>query len=275
MNEKHEKDLILSSGFNSLKKCRHGMVLYNHNDMYVGKSFDCYGEFSEKEIELFRQLIRPGDIVLDIGANIGPHTLYFSKAVGQKGIVLAFEPQRIIFQTLCANMALNSVLNVQCFNSAVGEIPGLITVPILDYNVDSNFGGLNLGTSESGEQVPVIPIDSLNLPRCNFLKIDVEGMEIKVLDGARDTIQKHKPLLYVENDRKENSSALIEYISTLGYKMYLHLPPLFNEDNFYKNSTNVFGNIVSLNLLCFHSTVKANVSGLTPVEGPQDIPFDQ
>jgi hypothetical protein len=103
----------------------------------------------------------------------------------------------------------------------------------------------------------------------------VEGMEIKVLDGARDTIQKHKPLLYVENDRKENSSALIEYISTLGYKMYLHLPPLFNEDNFYKNSTNVFGNIVSLNLLCFHSTVKTNVSGLTPVEGPQDIPFNQ
>ena len=44
MNEKHEKDLILSSGFNNLKKCRYGIVLYNHNDMYVGKSFDCYGE---------------------------------------------------------------------------------------------------------------------------------------------------------------------------------------------------------------------------------------
>ncbi len=172
-------------------------------------------------------------------------------------------------------MALNSVLNVQCFNAAVGEIPDLIIVPILDYNVESNYGSLNLGTFESGEQVQVIPIDSLNLPRCNFLKIDVEGMEIKVLKGAKDTIQKHKPLLYVENDMKENASKLVEHISTLGYKMYLHLPPLFNKDNFYKNSTNVFGNIVSLNLLCFHSTVKTNVSGLTPVEGPQDIPFDQ
>jgi FkbM family methyltransferase len=107
-------------------------------------------------------------------------------------------------------MAPNSVLNVQCFNAAVGEIPDLIIVPILDYNAESNYGSLNLGTFESGEQVQVIPIDSLNLPRCNFLKIDVEGMEIKVLKGAKDTIQKHKPLLYVENDRKENSSALVK-----------------------------------------------------------------
>ncbi len=273
MNEKHQKDLILSNGFNSLKMCRHGMVLYNHNDMYVGKSFDCYGEYSEMEIELFRQLIRPGDIVLDIGANIGSHTLYFSKAVGQKGLVLAFEPQRIIFQTLCANMALNSILNVQCCNVAVGEIPGSIIVPILNYNVENNFGGLNLGTFESGEQVQVVPIDSLNLPRCNFLKIDVEGMEINVLKGAKKTIQKHKPLLYVEDDKEENSSVLVEYISSLGYKMYLHLPPLFNKDNFYRNDTNIFGNILSKNLLAIHSTSNANISGLTPVEGPQDIPF--
>jgi FkbM family methyltransferase len=274
MNETHQKDLIYSRGFNSLRMCRYGTMLYNHNDIYVGKSFDYYGEFSEKEIELFRQLIRPGDVVLDIGANIGPHTLYFSKAVAQKGLVLAFEPQRIIYQTLCANMALNSVLNVQCFNVAVGEIPGSIVVPILDYNAENNFGGLNLGTFESGERVQVVPLDSLNLPRCNFLKIDVEGMEIKVLKGAQKTIQRHKPLLYVENDRKENASMLVEYISTLGYKMYLHLPPLFNKDNFYKNDNNVFGNTVSINLLCFHSTVNTNISGLAPVEGPQDIPLD-
>ncbi len=57
MDEKHEKDLIFSNGFNSLKKCRYGMVLYNYNDIYVGKSFDCYDEFSEKESEdLFKAM---------------------------------------------------------------------------------------------------------------------------------------------------------------------------------------------------------------------------
>src|SRR5262249_49184020 len=91
---------LLAGDFNHLRKCRHGYVLYNINDMYVGRSFDLYGEFSEEEALLFEQVSRPGDVVMDIGANIGAHTLVMAKRVGPTGKVLAFEPQRVVFQTL-------------------------------------------------------------------------------------------------------------------------------------------------------------------------------
>src|SRR3954467_11045049 len=96
-------------GFNRLKSCRHGKMLYNVNDMYVGRSLDLYGEFSQGEVELFAKIVRSGDVVLDVGANIGAHTLFFAQSTAPLGGVIAFEPQRLVFQTLCANMAINSI----------------------------------------------------------------------------------------------------------------------------------------------------------------------
>ena len=68
-----------------LKATRYGLMLYHPKDAYIGRSFDLYGEFSEGEVGLFRQLLQPGAVVLDIGANIGAHTLYFAAAVGPAG----------------------------------------------------------------------------------------------------------------------------------------------------------------------------------------------
>src|ERR1700722_8284406 len=90
-----------------LKCCRHGPFMYNINDEYIGRALDIYGEFSELENTLFQSLIKPGMTVLDIGANIGVHTVNFAKAATPLGKVIAFEPQRIIYQMLCGNVALN------------------------------------------------------------------------------------------------------------------------------------------------------------------------
>ena len=91
-------------------------------------------------------------------------------------------------------------------------------------------------------------------------------MEIMALTGAQETISKFRPIMYVENDRKENSEALIRLIASFGYRMYWHLPPLFNPDNYNKNPENVFGNIVSENMLCFHRDKKINILGMSEVE---------
>ncbi len=204
--------------------------------------------------------------MLDIGANIGCHTVFMAQAMQNSGWIIAIEPQRLTFQLLCANVALNSLFNVQCLNNAVGDSEGTIVVPVLNPASEQNFGGLDLRQHEEGETVKKITVDSLDLHRFQFIKLDVEGMEIMALTGARETISKCKPVLYVENDREENSEGLIRLIASYNYRMYWHLPPLFNPDNHRKNPENVFGNIVSRNMLCIHNDSGINVPNLPKVE---------
>jgi hypothetical protein len=94
------------------------------------------------------------------------------------------------------------------------------------------------------------------------LKIDVEGMELRVLMGATGLIAAHKPMLYVENHRPQNSEALVAFIHSLGYRLYWHKPPLYNPDNFLRNPHNVFGDVVSLNLIGLHASMPQDIAGL-------------
>lgn len=245
-------------------------MLFLKRDVYIGRSLDVYGEFSELEGEVFVQLLRPGDVVVEAGANIGAHTIPIAKLVGPGGMVLAYEPQRIIFQLLCANVALNELYNVHTVHAAVGREIGKIKVPPLDYSAENNFGGVSMRNSGSGEDVEIRKLDSLSLPALRMLKVDVEGMEIDVLTGAREAIRKFRPLLYVENDRQAHAEELIALIDALGYNMWWHLPKLFNPRNFAGNETNVFGDVVSINMLCFPKEMPTKVSGLRPVSGPKD-----
>jgi FkbM family methyltransferase len=259
-------DLIEFPPFNQLADCRYGKMLFNRNDRYIGKSLNLYGEYSEGEIDVFRQIVKPGSLVVEVGANIGTHTLFFARQVGLEGAVVAFEPQRVVFQSLCANMALNSVTNVQCFHKAVGAEQGEILVPSLNPMREENYGGLSVEGSQQGEPTPMVTVDSLNLDRCTLLKVDVEGMERQVLAGAAKTITKCRPILYVENDRREKAAELVHFIDEFEYAMYWHLPPLFNPDNFLHNPTNVFGNTVSINMVCIHKSIPHTLDGFRPVQ---------
>ncbi len=252
-----------------LKACRHGTFLYNPNDRYLGRSLDLYGEFSAGEAAAFGRLLRPGDVAVDVGANIGCHTVAMARRVGETGFVIAVEPQRLLHQMLCANVALNGMVNVLALHQALGAAPGVIRVPVLDPGRVQNFGGLGLDRDDAaGEPVPVRRLDDLGLRRCRLIKIDVEGMESQVLDGARQTVARLRPLLYVENDRVGKSAGLMRRIAGLRYRMYWHCPPLFNPDNHDRRRDNVFGNIVSRNLLCVPRESPARVTGLTEAVPP-------
>jgi FkbM family methyltransferase len=261
---------LLENGRVRLKRCRHGWMLYLKTDQYIGRSFDLYGEFSEGEIDLFRRIVGSGQTVVEVGANIGAHTLFLAQAVGQSGRIVAFEPQRILFQILCANLALNALGNVEAYQAAVGRSAGRTTVPNVDYSQFNNFGGLSLGNHRVGESVDLVTLDALALEACHLIKIDVEGMEGDVLAGATKTISRLRPVLYVENDREQNSAALIERLLSWDYRLYWHLPPMFNEANFFGNRENAFGRIVSVNMLCLPRAIAQDIQGLREITTPDD-----
>jgi len=240
-------------------------MIYNHHDVVIGKSLEIYGEYCQGEVDLFRQVIKKGDLVLDIGANIGAHTLFFAKKVGLKGEVHAFEPQRIIFQTLCGNMALNSMVKTHCYNMALGNTNGFLRIPQITPWMNFNFGGVSVEGHVQGDPIPLATIDSFEFTRCHFIKIDVEGMEKKVLMGARETIRQHRPFLYVENDREEKSEALITYLKSLDYNLFWHLTSYFNPNNFDKNSENIFSHIVAKNMFCVPRESELKIEGLKAI----------
>jgi FkbM family methyltransferase len=239
---------------NVLKTYKHGRILYNRNDMWIGKSLAYYGEYSEAEVRLFKELVQPGAVVFDIGANIGVFTIPLAHLVGPAGLVVAIEPERMNYYTLCANVAINNLQSVVCLRYCVSDETGSMTVPDLDPNVRQNFGGLELDkpeTSMGGYPISVIKLDQLDLASSlKLIKIDVEGMELQVLRGAAKTIEEHRPFLYVENDRLEKSSRLMSYIASLGYRMWDHFPPFWNPKNFAKKKKNIFANLASRNLFC-------------------------
>ena len=190
--------------------------------------------------------------------------------VGTEGRVIAFEPQPAIFGVLKANCEANKVSNAVLVNAAVGDESGEISVPDVDYGVKGNFGGVALGAGQFS--VPMVTIDGLNLPACAFMKIDVEGMEYEALTGAEETIQRFRPLMYVENDRREKSARLISLLQSFGYKLYWHTPPLFNPLNFAGEEENFWPGIVSQNMLCVPVEYKSEVNGFEEIEGPDSWP---
>jgi FkbM family methyltransferase len=245
-------------------------MVFNSRDTHVGRSLDLYGEWVESELDLLGAFLAPGDVVIDAGANVGNHTLFFAARVGPEGCVYAFEPQRRVFQMLCANLALNGVTNVEAMQAAVGSGPGTAAVPDVDYSLPGNFGGVRLAAG-AGRQVPMTSLDSLGLSRCRAIKIDVEGMELDVLHGASALIERTRPLLYVENNDRTRSGALIRCIAGFGYRLFWHFPHYYNPNNFFANRQNAFGGLADANMMCVQEDLAPRLAGtLMPVAGPDD-----
>jgi hypothetical protein len=108
------------------------------------------------------------------------------------------------------------------------------------------------------------------LSRCDLIKIDVEGMECDVLEGARHTIGQHSPALFVENNSVERSSSVLRVIESLNYAAYWHFGRLYRECNYFGNPVNVFPNVGEVNILCFPRTQSVDIRGLPMVQGTDD-----
>lgn len=239
-----------------LVPARYGRMLVHVNDRYMGQAFLRYGEYSESEVALWRELLTPDAIVADVGANIGAHTVALAKLV-PNGLVFAFEPLPHLFHLLAGNVALNGLPNVLTYHAACGKAPGTIRVPAIDYTQQDNYGGIALGGYTLGNPVVQLRLDDV-LPRVTLLKADVEGMELDVLLGSERLLRECRPILYLECNPEPDKSlaapqlALIRHVQQQGYEVRWHCAPLYNPQNLLKappldayEST-----VVSYNLLC-------------------------
>lgn len=257
----------------AVKRCRHGLFMYNRNDQFIGRSLDLYGQWCEFEVQVVAHFLRPGDTAIDVGANIGTHTVAFAEFVGPSGLVHAFEPQRRNFHMLAGNVALNTLENVVCHHKAVGDADGeIVSPPLPRPDMSFNFGGVALAhAAAGGECVPQVRLDSLDLAACRLIKIDTEGMEPQVLDGALDLIARCRPLLYVENSEPGASKPLAQRLDALGYVARWSMFPYFDPNNFYANSVNIWqGVLPAANLICAPKEMDLHLPDHEPFLGEND-----
>ena len=209
-------------------------------------------KYTHKFLETY---IKSNDIVLEVGANIGAHTLTIAKIIGKEGIVHAFEPSEYAYKKLEKNIGLN---------------PSLQRNIILNKKLVSNSKKLTLNNkirsswlrdkkkSKKREQLnknlEIISIDDYvshnNLKKINIIKIDVDGYDFKVLSGSINTIKKFKPIIFIElseiclNQQGDSVSDIYNFLSKLNYKLYCDKTYKLME---LKDIYNNLGNISSIN----------------------------
>ena len=265
-----------------LTQTRHGLMLVNPNDIYMGQSFLRYGECCQREIQVLLQLLShpqslPG-IAIEVGSNMGVHTIPIARELAcQNRQMLALEPQPVIFQQLCANLALNGLMNVTALPYACGAEPGQLAFQTPDYRAPGNFGGTAMSSPPGAalsHSVPSHTLDSL-VPgeAVSLLKIDAEGHELRVLKGAQRLLSRSRPILYVENDRIEESQRLIEWLSELGYRLWWHITQAFNPGNFLHAERNIYGDLCFINMLGIHPAHNMTIDGLPEITDPSNHPL--
>jgi len=232
--------VLVSTDHGSMLVNRHDYRLAGNSGIGVGHQLLQKSSYDHNEVDLLLQLLEQrrqhfGDGVsaIDCGANIGVHTIEWAKLMHGWGEVIAIEAQERIFYALAGNITLNNCFNARAIWAAVGASSGSINIPVPDYFIPSSFGSMEIRETKSTEfigqaldyssegtrQIQMISIDDMALRRVDLIKIDVEGMEMEALEGANNTIQNFKPILFVENI-KVNEKELNNFLSLRGYKIF-------------------------------------------------------
>ena len=183
-------------------------------------------EFHEPEMVVLKSLIGPGEAVVDIGANVGAYTKELSRLVGARGSVFAFEPVAANHQILQTVVRKGRLANVQCFRMALGAKieQREITIPALG-GFTGYYWAHFARPGEGGEKVDVSTLDTMrrqgNLPAIDFIKCDVEGSELEVLDGAAGLLGMDHPAWLIEVSR-ETSAKVFAVLTSSGYQAFVY-----------------------------------------------------
>lgn len=176
-------------------------------DSHVGKWIEETGDLAHDRflIPIACENIKPGWVVMDCGALYGDHSIAYARTVGSNGAVIAIEANKMAFDCLCKN-AEKFQSPMFCINVALCERHGSVAVHIME---DVNIGASRVSTeatpptpNKTEIEVKTASIDGIamdaSLDRLDFIKIDCEGWEYKILQGAKNVLEKFKPILLIE-----------------------------------------------------------------------------
>jgi len=222
---------------------RWGMITYLNTDVYIGQSILNYGEYNPDETEFLIKITGDG-LFIDIGANIG--TISQALITSNKNVI-SFEPQSYLYKILSYNCKNES------YQVALGSYSGITSIPKINYKTMSNFGGVSINDeSLIREKIEIRTLDSYNFDNVDVIKIDVEGYEEEVLRGSVKTIERCKPILYIEDDRHDKSESIYSFLKSLEYEWVKHEPKLFRVNNFFNNKKLIWDkNYKSDNIVCW------------------------
>lgn len=234
---------------NILVSCDHGLMIVNrfdnHPQVGIGGFLLKHGNNNTVEADFAFRVLQDieNPIVIDVGANIGTYATWLAHFLEKKnGKIYCFEPQREVFQILCGNFAINNLFNAYAYEMALGSEEKFIDINEVDYNQTGSFGAFTLTNATLPEgRITKLPttqrikmttldkfVQDYQLPKVDFIKIDAEGLDIEVMEGAKNVINTFKPDLYVEflnlgstgaeDSSEEGRDRLITYLTSLGYK---------------------------------------------------------
>jgi FkbM family methyltransferase len=207
-------------------------------DLREGIDLSIYlqGQFEPSTARAYAKIIKPGQTVLDIGANIGAHTLRLAELVGNEGTVIAFEPTEYAYRKLTTNLSLNPKLG----HRVVAEQVMLGREDVKDYKTEiysswtvvgqANRHPKHLGELKSTSGASMLRLDSYlahrGNPKVDFIKLDVDGYECEVLAGAESILKRDKPTIclelapYVLEERGASMDQLIEILVANNYRFF-------------------------------------------------------
>ena len=232
---------------------RYGRMFMFKEDEVISRSLKVYGEWAEHEISILDSFIRAESTVIDVGANIGTHTLAFAN-LNKSVDIISIEAQPLVFSVLQINCIINELNNVYCRNMVAGKRNS--TLKVSEDNIDwQNVGASSFKepknflkstpsqrkTNISNWMIPMNRLDYFWVEKpVSLVKIDVEGMELDVIEGGFSLLKHYRPVVFAEQLNLKHLKNIKNLFEKINYNLFWLETHPFNSNNYRREQDNIW-----------------------------------